>query len=115
MYVFFSILKMLGNILVLERMNVPNVEEEGIGVSMKKQIHVNRQVLQQNKKYNENNPAVSIRTYKGVTRCYKALIEGPSHVIHNEDHPLPCGARVWIETQSNVVALDDNEQIICQL
>ena len=32
----------------------------------------------------------------------EVIIDGPSKVIYSPDKPLSCGARVWIETRSEV-------------
>ena len=34
---------------------------------------------------------------------HEVKIEGPSKVVYSPDKPLPCGARVWIETEEKVV------------
>lgn len=63
---------------------------------MKKVIHVHQQLLR------KGEPAVIVRTYKGSKHYRKVEIQGPSTVIHAET-PDRCGARVWIETRSEVV------------
>tara|TARA_Y100001951_G_C11250245_1_gene245900 strand:+ start:170 stop:397 length:228 start_codon:yes stop_codon:yes gene_type:complete len=68
-----------------------------------KRIHVNRHTLAHNKKHKENNPPIGIEE-SGYHKRYahSVTILGPSTVIHNEERPLKCGARVWIETRANL-------------
>ena len=33
-------------------------------------------------------------------------IQGPSKMVYRPDKPRPCGAKLWIETDSQVVMLD---------
>jgi hypothetical protein len=70
----------------------------------KKYIHVNQHVIRANKKHNENNPVITIKQGSKNTYCYEVEIKGPSRVIYGgNDRPLlSCGARVVIETESDV-------------
>ena len=72
---------------------------------MKKRIHVNQHVIRSNKKNNEKEPVIIVKTYKSNDYCHEAIITGPSKVIYSPDKPLPCGAKVWIETDSDVILL----------
>ncbi len=69
---------------------------------MKTIIHVNQHVIRANRKKGENNPVLTVKTYKGNTYAHEVTINGPSKIIHSPDKPLKCGARVWIETESPV-------------
>lgn len=67
-------------------------------------IHVNRNTLASNKKRGENEPAVTVRTGSAVlARGHVVDVLGRSRVVQDEEHPLACGARVWIETMGPVV------------
>ena len=68
-------------------------------------IHVNQHVIRRNKKTGEREPAITIKQGKTNTYCHEAIINGPSKVIYRSDKPLSCGARVWVETESDVEAL----------
>lgn len=70
---------------------------------MKTIIHVNQHVIRANTKNGENNPALTVKTYKSNTYAHSVEILGPSTIVHSPDKPLSCGARVWIETESEVV------------
>ena len=73
---------------------------------MKKRIHVNQHKIKSNNKYGTKEPVISVKTYKSNSYCYQVEIDGPCRVIYSPDKPLPCGARVWIETNSNVECYD---------
>ena len=70
---------------------------------MKTVIHVNQLVIRRNNKTGERNPVLSCKTYKRNTYGHEAEITGPCRVVYSPDKPLGCGARVWIETDSEVV------------
>ncbi len=70
---------------------------------MKTKIHVNQHVIRSNKKNGEKKPVLTVKTYKSNTYAHEVEINGPSKVIYSPDKPLSCGARVWIETESEVV------------
>lgn len=73
---------------------------------MKTIIHVHQQIIAQNRKYGTNEPPLTVKTYKSRRRAHTAEILGPCKIIHRPHDPLPCGARVWIETESEVVCED---------
>ena len=72
---------------------------------MKKKIHVNQHVIRSNYKTGEKKPCLTVKTYKTNTYANEVEIKGASRVIYSPDKPLPCGARVWIETDAEVIAL----------
>lgn len=70
---------------------------------MKTIIHVNQHVIKANTKNGTNDPSLTVKTYKSNNYAHSVEILGPSKVIHSPDKPLSCGARVWIETNSEVI------------
>ena len=46
---------------------------------------------------------ITVKTSKSNNYAHEVEIQGPSKVIYSPDKPLPCGARVWIETEETVV------------
>jgi hypothetical protein len=70
---------------------------------MKTIIHVNQHVIKSNRKNNETNPVLTVKTYKTNTYAHTVSINGPSKVVYNPTKPLACGAHVWIETESEVI------------
>ena len=67
-------------------------------------IHVNQHVIRANKKHDKNDPVITIKSGKNNTYCHEVDILGPSKVIYggNDKPLLNCGARVVIETESQV-------------
>ena len=63
---------------------------------MKHVIHVHQQ------KMRKGEAAIIDRTYKGTTHHRRVTIAGPSVIVHSES-PDRCGARVWIETEAEVI------------
>ena len=69
---------------------------------MKTRIHVNQHKIRSNKKNNLNEPVITVKTSKSNTYGHEVEVLGPSKVIYSHNRPLSCGARVWIETNSDV-------------
>jgi len=70
---------------------------------MKTIVHVNQHVICKNGKTADNNPPLTVKTYKSNTYAHTVEINGPSRVVYSPDKPLSCGAKVWIETDGEVV------------
>ena len=71
---------------------------------MKTIIHVNQHIIKRNAKTGEREPPLTVKTYKTNTRCHQVDFSN-GRVIYSPDKPLPCGARVWIETNEPVVTV----------
>ncbi len=69
---------------------------------MIKRIHVNQHNIRANAK-GADLPVLSVKTYKDNTLCNAVQVLGPCKVVYSPDKPLSCGARVWIETEAEVV------------
>ena len=69
---------------------------------MKTIIHVNQHVIKANAKSGNQDPVLTVKTYKTNTYAHEVLIKGDSKVVYSPDKPLSCGAKVWIETNSQV-------------
>lgn len=69
---------------------------------MKTIVHVNQHVIKSNAKTGAQEPVLTVKNYKSNTYAHEVAIHGPSKVVYSPDKPLSCGARVWIETESNV-------------
>jgi len=70
-------------------------------------IHVNQHKIRSNKKNGTNEPVITIKQGKDNTYCHEVVIMGASTVKYggNDKPILPCGARVVIETCSEVKVL----------
>ena len=72
---------------------------------MKKYIHVNQHKIRANKKHGTNEPVITIKEGRKNTYCHTVEILGPSKVSYggNVKPLLSCGARVVIETESDLI------------
>ena len=68
-------------------------------------IHVNQHKIRSNLKHGKDEPVITVKTGKNNEYCHRVEILGPSVVRYSEnDKPiLPCGARVVIETEADLV------------
>ncbi len=77
---------------------------------MKKFIHVNQHHIRSNIKGNEPKPVITIKEGKTNTYCNEVEILGPSKIRYcgeGDNKPLlNCGARVVIETESEIRILN---------
>jgi hypothetical protein len=68
-----------------------------------KRIHVNQQMIRSNKKHGTKENVITIQWRNKSYRVKRARIKGGSTAVYSPDKPLSCGARVWIETTSEVI------------
>jgi len=62
-----------------------------------KRVHVNQHKI----RAGDSDP-ISVK-HKGKTyKCSRVELSGDTVVVYNADKPLPCGARVWIETRGRI-------------
>ena len=77
---------------------------------MKTIVHVNQHVIKSNAKTGANEPVLTVKTYKDNRYAHQVLIKKDGEVIakvvYSADKPLSCGARVWIETESEVEIIE---------
>ena len=83
---------------------------------MKKIIHVNHHVIRRNTKNKTFEPVLTVKTYKENNYAHEAIImtkEGVelARVVYSPHKPLSCGARVWVETdtENTDVELEDHD------
>lgn len=81
---------------------------------MKTKIHVNQHHIRSNKTKGTNLPVITVKQGRKNTYCNEVEILGPSKVIYGgsgcDTKPLlSCGARVVIETESEVIIKQINE------
>jgi hypothetical protein len=74
---------------------------------MKTVIHVNQHVIKANAKTGDNDPVLTVKTYKSNDYAHSVNILDANgnvvaRVVYSPDKPLSCGARVWIETENSV-------------
>ena len=76
---------------------------------MKTVIHVNQHNIKANSKGSEL-PGLTVKDYKQNRKANHAAVvdaDGKAlvKVVYSPDKPLPCGAKVWIETELEVIAI----------
>lgn len=65
-------------------------------------IHINKNIIQYNNKHGTDFPACRVERGKDVVYCMEVYIKGPSKMVYRPNDPRPCGAKLWIETDSDV-------------
>ena len=74
--------------------------------TMKTKIHVNQHHIRSNKTKGTNLPVITIKQGRKNTYCNEVEILGPSKITYcgsgDEKPILSCGARVVIETESEI-------------
>ena len=78
---------------------------------MKKIIHVNQHKIRANTKHGTDEPVLTVKTYKENNYAHEALLKTKdgvqlAKVIYSAHKPLSCGARVWIELDTDNVDVD---------
>ena len=74
---------------------------------MKKYIHINQHKIKSNHKHNKREPVITVKTYNSNTYGHQVHILGECKVVYSPDKPLSCGAKVWIETEAEVITIPD--------
>jgi len=74
--------------------------------SMKTVIHINKNLKHSNDKHGRTLPVCRIETAGNIWYGSRVDILGPSSMIYSPDKPRKCGAKLWIETESEVVIYD---------
>ena len=70
---------------------------------MKTRLHVHQANIRHNRKHGTTRPVLIVRTSREARQTNKTLfLHGPSRLVYSPNKPLPCGARVWIETEGRV-------------
>ena len=75
-----------------------------------KYIHVNRHVIDSNRKHGKDDPPIAIRVHsrKGVKTARRIVygrfirVYGETEFVYDNDNPLSCGARLWVQTSAPV-------------
>ena len=78
---------------------------------MKKIIHVNQHIIKHNTKHGTDEPVLTIKTYKENKYAHEAIIKTKdwvelAKVIYRPHDPLSCGAREWIEMQTDTTEVE---------
>lgn len=76
---------------------------------MKTIIHVNQHVIKSNAKTGERESVLTVKTYKSNTYAHAVEITGPCRVVCSPDKLLSCDAKVWIETENEVIPVFEKQ------
>jgi len=81
---------------------------------MKQIIHVNQHKIKKNTKHGTDEPVLTCKTYKENLYAHEAVLKTKdgveiARIVYSPHKPLSCGARVWIEVDTDYV---DHETIV---
>lgn len=69
---------------------------------MKKIIHINKNIIQQNAKNGKDEPVCRVEENGKIRYCMEVNIKGPSRMVYSPNKPRKCGAKLWIETDADI-------------
>lgn len=75
-----------------------------------KRIHINQHVIRRNNKLDlsipgaleQLEPPVSCKEGRSNRYGFEVVINEHTRIVYRPQNPLPCGARVWVETTEDV-------------
>lgn len=78
-----------------------------------KRIHVNKHIISSNKKNDQHEPPLRVKTSDGNYAAHRIDIldedrEVIATVVYAKGQPLSCGAEVWIETYNEVAVREED-------
>ena len=79
-------------------------------------IHVNQHRIKSNHKTGARQNVLTVKDWKQNRKSNSVQIldargEVVAEVVYRPDKPLACGARVWIQTYSEVIVVDPSQQV----
>ena len=69
-------------------------------------IHINKNLMAKNGKNGMSLPVCRVEIGRSVWYGSRVDILGPSSMVYRPDKPRSCGARLWLETDSEVIIHD---------
>lgn len=83
-------------------------------MSRKRILHVAQCAISSNRKHGTNEPPIILRDYRGAERAHEVelVVDGEvlGRFVYRPDKPLSCGARLWLETNSDKLELRPHVQ-----
>jgi hypothetical protein len=78
---------------------------------MKKIIHVNQHKIRKNTKEGTDEPVLTVKTYKENDYAHEVILKTKDgieigKIIYSPHKPLSCGARVWIEFDTDNIDVE---------
>lgn len=81
-----------------------DAQAERLLTDMTTTIYVNASIINSNTAMGEHQPPIVVVRDDGtVARGHAVEVMGPCKFVYRPDAPLPSGARVWAETESDVI------------
>lgn len=68
-------------------------------------VHVNQHIIRSNLKTGAREPVLTVKTSRTNNYAHEVKIDGPCVIKYSPDQPLSCGARVWVETENDVIII----------
>ena len=75
---------------------------------MRTRIHVNQHKIRSNKKNKTQEQVITVKTSKNNYYADEVEVKGSCKVVYKPNKPLSCGAKVWIETNDEVIMKDND-------
>lgn len=77
-------------------------------------IHVNQHLIRANQKTGARDKVLTVKDWKENRKGNRVQLLDErggvvAEVVYSPDKPLPCGARVWIQTYNEVIVFDEPE------
>lgn len=98
----------------IARRHAPTCPVTPGAATMLKRIHVNQHVIRANQRLDQLDPPITVKTYRRNHRAHRVVIDGSSELVYAPSRPLPCGARLWIETRAPVVLYDADGVVVAE-
>lgn len=73
---------------------------------MKSYIYINRHIVKSNKEEAKDEPAIAVRTYKGVEYTKRVTFSDGTELIQDFNRPLCSGATIWIESNRENITVE---------
>ncbi len=67
-------------------------------------LNVNSHTIRRNQKTGSNDPPIAVRRGRTIEYCHDVLVSS-GRFVYSKDKPLSCGARLWFETDGEVVVV----------
>jgi len=74
---------------------------------MKTRIYIDRPVLQRNREFNMNKPAVIVERGAHVIHCMEVELHGPSKIVYDSAANNGDAITVWMETEHPITVIGE--------
>ncbi|MGL5876123.1 MAG: DNA-binding protein [Xenococcaceae cyanobacterium] len=70
-------------------------------------VHVNQQVLQQNRRYQTNKPPIIVKKGDRISYCHQVKIAGESQLVYRPVNRKCNGATLWLEINPAIAVIGE--------